>query len=59
MPVLESNEEEPMADDEQSEPVWRQLDDVLTTAEPFDVGGSGKVLLHACHRHLHHTSLYG
>ena len=33
----------PAAADEHVEPVWRRLDDDLTTAQPFDVVGFGQV----------------
>ena len=38
-----NDEEHDDDDDEQHEAVWRQLDDVCTTAEPFDCGGFGEV----------------
>ena len=41
-PVIDANNDEARAtNDEQHEPAWRQLDDVLTTAAPFDCGGFG------------------
>ena len=37
-PVIDANNDEARAtNDEQHEPAWRQLDDVLTTAAPFRV----------------------
>ena len=38
-----TNDEARATNDEQHEPAWRQLDDVLTTAAPFDCGGFGQV----------------
>ena len=45
MPADDDNDEahDDDDDDEQHEPIWRQLDDVLTTSEPFDCGGFGQV----------------
>ena len=37
------NDEDGTTNDEHAEPIWRQLDDFLTTAAPFDCGGFGQV----------------
>ena len=43
-PQLELNEEqEPIEETEPVEPIWRRLDDLLTTAQEFDVAGFGNV----------------
>ena len=58
-PVLESNDEPQgmQLDDATDDPVGRRIDDVLTTAQTFDVAGFGEVrslwprtsLLRLCH----------
>ena len=42
-PVDDDNDEVRATNDEHDEPVWRQLDDFLTTAAPFNCGGFGQV----------------
>ena len=39
----DGDDDEAHDDDDDEQPVWRQLDDVCTTAAPFDCGGFGEV----------------
>ena len=39
----DDNQERRTTNDEHDEPIWRQLDDVLITAAPFDCGGFGQM----------------
>ena len=39
----DDNQERRTTNDEHDEPIWRQLDDVLITAAPFDCGSFGQV----------------